>query len=229
MKDKTLEIVGAWSGLAYVLLFGLGWLMLAHWLPPISPAAGATEVAAQFQERRIPLMLASIAMMVSTLALLPFSAVLVLVIQKIEQRIGMLTLTLAFSAVLGMVLNFYTPFSFSVAAFRPERSPELIQLMSDIGFMQFMGGIPLFIMTWVVTAYAALVASSRENPILPRWYGYLSLWTAILYIPELLIFLFKTGPFAWDGFIGFWIPAILFTVYWWVTPFVLVRAIKRHL
>ncbi len=229
MKNKTLEIIGAWSGLAYVLLFGLGWVMLAHWLPPISPAASAAEVAAIYQERRIPLMLASIAMMVSVLPLLPFTATLLLVIQRIEGRIGVLTLTLAFSSILGMVLSFYTPFSFAVAAFRPERSPELVQLMSDFGLMQFMGGIPMFIMGWVVTAYAALVASPRENPILPRWFGYLNLWIAILYIPELLIFLFKTGPFAWDGVIGFWIPAILFTVYWWVTPFVLVRAVKRHL
>ena len=86
----------------------------------------------------------------------------------------------------------------------------------------------MFVMIWVFCAYGALVLSPRENPIIPRWFGYLSLWTAILYIPELLIYFFKVGPFAWDGIIGFWIPAILFIVFFLATPFVLIPAVKRH-
>lgn len=229
MNNKSLELAGAWSGLAYVLFFGLGWLILARFLPPISPAATASEVATLFQERHLSLMLASVIMMVSTLILIPFSAVLLLVIQKIEGRTGMLTLMLGFSLALGLVLNFYTPLSWATAAFRPERSPELILLMSDIGFLQFMGGIPLFILTWAVIAYATLVVTPRDNPVLPRWFGYLNLWTVVLYIPELLIYFFKTGPFAWDGIVGFWIPALLFTAYFLAATYVLLPAVKKHL
>lgn len=228
MQSKNLEYLGAWSGVAYLLLFGLGWLILAQFFPPISPAASADEVAAIFTERRIPLMLASVAMMASTVLLFPCLALLILVSQKIEQKVGMLTIMMAFTSTTYLVMNFYVPLSWSAAAFRPERAPELIQLMSDIGFLQFMGGIPMFIMIWVFCAYGILVLSPRENPIIPRWFGYLCLWTAILYIPELLIYFFKLGPFAWDGIIGFWIPAILFIVFFLASPFVLVPAVKRH-
>lgn len=229
MNNSALEVIGAWCGLAYVLFFGLGWLLLAHFLPPISPNLNATEVVLIFQERRLPLMLASVIMMLSTLLLMPISAVTLLLVQKIEQRTGVLTLMLGFSLTLALVLNFYTPFSWASAAFRPERTPELIQLMSDIGFLQFMGGIPMFIMSWAVIAYAVLVVSSRDKPILPRWFGYFCLWTTVLYIPELLIFFFKTGPFAWDGIVGFWIPAFLFSVYYTATAFAFVPAVKKHL
>ena len=228
MKNKSLEMIGAWSGVAYLLVFGLGWLILAQFFPPISPAADPNEVAGIFQERRIPLMLASVFMMVSTLFLFPCSALLILITHKIEQRVGMLTLMMALTTITFLVLNFYAPLSWSAAAFRAERAPELIQLMSDIGFLQFMGGIPMFILMWFLAAYGILVVSPRENPIIPRWFGYLCLWTAILYIPELLIYFFKGGPFAWDGLVGFWIPAILFIVFFLATPFVLVPAVKRH-
>lgn len=227
MKNNRLEMIGAWSGLAYVMVFGLGWMILAQFFPPISPAAGPAEVAQIFQERRIPLMLASVIMMVSVVVILPCSALLLLISHKIEQRVGMITVMLAVTMATSMVVSFYTPLSWAVAAFRPERSAELILLMSDIGFLQFMGGIPMFIMTWFLIAYGVLVMSPRENPIIPRWFGYLCLWIGILYITELLIYFFKVGPFAWDGIVGFWIPAILFMVFFFATPFVLVPAVKR--
>lgn len=227
MRDKTLERVGAWSGLGYILVFGLGWLILARWFPPISPADTAEQVAALYKEHHVVLMLASVIMMVSMLLLIPFSALMVLIMQRIERRTGMLTLMLGFSLATTLILSFYTPLSFSMAAFRPERSVEAVQLANDMGFLQFMGGIPLFLMNWVVMAFAILVIDDKQNPVLPRWFGYLNLWTAILYLPELLIYFFKTGPFAWDGIVGFWLPALLLILYFNVTPFVLVPALKR--
>ena len=229
MNNKKLELAGAWCGLIYVSLFGLAWLILAQFLPPISPASSASDVAALFQERHVQLMLASIIIMISTIFLMPVSALMVLLIKKVEQRVGMMTLMASFTLVTFMVMNFYVPLFWCAAAFRPERNPELTLLLSDLGFLQFIGGIPMFIMVWIIIAYATLVVSPRENPIIPRWFGYLNLWTAILYIPELLIYFFKTGPFAWDGIVGFWIPAVLFAIFFISTPFVLVPAVKRHL
>lgn len=227
--SKALENFGAWSGLAYILLFGLGWMVLAQFFPPISPALDAASVAVIFQENRLALMFACVAMMVSTLFLMPLGAVAVLLLQKIEGRVGMLTLMMGFTMATYMVMNFYVPLTWSAAAFRPDRGAEIILLLSDLGFLQFMGGIPMFIMTWAIIAYASLVVSPRDNQIIPRWAGYFCMWTVILYIPELLIFFFKTGPFAWDGIVGFWIPAILFCGFFVASPFILVPAVKKHL
>lgn len=228
-NNKRIEMIGAWCGLAYVSLFGLGWLILARFFPPISPAKDAAAVAAIFQEHHITLMFACVAMMTSTLLLMPLAAVSVMLLKKIEKGFGMLTIMFAFTMVTSMVMNFYVPMIWSTAAFRPDRGAEIILLLSDLGFLQFMGGIPMFIMLWIILAYASLVVSPRENPVIPRWAGYFCMWTAILYIPELLIYFFKTGPFAWDGIVGFWIPAILFIIFFVGSPFVLVPAVKKHL
>jgi hypothetical protein len=227
-RKYAVERASAWGGLVFIAVFGLGWLVLAHFFPPIAPAADAREVAALYRDRHLWLVLASVIMMVSILFLMPVSALIVLVIHKIEDRVGVLTLMMGFTVTTNIVLVFYSALSFSVAAFRPERDPGLIQMANDTGFLQFMGGIPMFMMIWVISAYAILVASPRENPVIPRWVGYVSLWIAVLYLPELLVFFFKSGPFAWDGIVGFWIPAILLIAYLALSPFVLVPFVNRY-
>ncbi len=228
MNNRLLERVGAWGGLAYLVVFGTGWLNLAHFMPPIAPAASAADVAALFQDRHVPLMLASVIMMCSTWALVPYSALLALIFRKIEGGVGMLTLMMAFTLVSFQVLNFYMGLSFAIAAFRPERTPELILLATDSGFLQVLGGIPMFLGIWSLSAYAILVASPRQNPILPRWFGYVNLWAAIALLPELLVFFFKTGPFAWNGLLGFWIPTLATVVYCVLTPVAFVPVVRKH-
>ncbi|MEV5001300.1 hypothetical protein [Nocardioides sp. LML1-1-1.1] len=227
-EDRFLLRAGAWSGLAYLLVFGTGWLVLAHFFPPIEPSADAAAVAERYREHHLTLMLAAVCIMVSTVAALPVSALLVRIVALIERGAGMLTLMMGFTLATFLVLNFYSGFSFATAAFRSDRAPDLVQYANDWGFLQFMGGIPMFLMAWVLLAYAVLVTDSREDPVLPRWVGYANLWIAVLYLPELLVFFFDDGVFAWDGLIGFWIPAILFIAFFLASPFVLRPVVRRH-
>ncbi len=227
MQSRWLERASAWCGLVYLLVFGTGWVFVARFFPPIPPSANPGQVAAQFQQHHGMLMLAAVLMMCSTFVLFPVSALLILIARAIERQIGMVTVMMALTVATYLVFNFYTPFSFAMAAFRPDRDTEIVQYASDYGFLQFMGGIPMFLMVWVLSAYAILVLNPRENPIVPRWFGYLNLWIAILYLPELLVFFFHSGPFAWNGIVGFWIPAVLFIVYFAATPVIMVPLVRK--
>jgi hypothetical protein len=62
--------------------------------------------------------------------------------------------------------------------------------------------------------------------VFPRWLGFFNLWVALLLLPASMIIFFKTGPFAWTGVIGFWIPAAVFGVWYIVMTVVLLRAIR---
>ncbi len=228
MSNRFLERVGAWSPLIYISTFGNAWFFLCYFLPPISPTVSAVEMARIFHERNSILMLASVIMICSTWALVPFGALLTLIIRKIEGSFGMLTLMMGFTFTTFTVLNFYMGLSFALAAFRPERAAEVIQYSTDSAFLQVLGGIPMFMGIWSLCAYAVLVASPRDNPILPRWFGYLNLSAALSLLPELLVFFFKTGPFAWDGLFGFWIPAVFTVGYSLVSPFVFRTVIQKH-
>jgi hypothetical protein len=227
MHNRLLERASAWCGLLYLMVFGTGWMLVARFMPPIPPTASPAAVASQFHDRHVWLMLAAVLMMCSTFVLFPVLALLTLIARKIERETGIVTVMMAMTATTSLVFNFYTPFSFALAAFRPDRDPSIIQYASDYGFLQFMGGIPMFLLVWAISAYAILVLSPRQEPVVPRWFGYLNLWFVILYIPELLVFFFHTGPFAWDGIVGFWIPAVLFIAYFAVSPVILVPLVRR--
>lgn len=72
-----------------------------------------------------------------------------------------------------------------------------------------------------------LCSLGDNNNRYPRWIGFVNFWIAILFLPGVLLPFFKSGPFAWNGLIGFWLVAFAFfgwiIMMWWST----VRAIKN--
>ena len=119
-----------------------------------------------------------------------------------------------------MMLTFVPAMTWTVAAFRPERDPAITQLVSDMAWLWWVGGASILLMM-IPVAVTALLDRSPE-PVFPRWAGYLNLWIALLIIPDQLLFFFKTGPFAWNGLIGIYIPLAVFGS-WFVTTFWLLR------
>jgi hypothetical protein len=56
----------------------------------------------------------------------------------------------------------------------------------------------------------------------PRWAGYLNFWVALGGAGGGLAVFFKTGAFAWNGLIGFYIPVTTF-ILWIITMTVLMH------
>jgi hypothetical protein len=51
---------------------------------------------------------------------------------------------------------------------------------------------------------------------------------ALVFVPAALIPFFKTGPFAWNGVLSFWLPVGLFVVWLFVMWSVLTKAIRSQ-
>ena len=60
----------------------------------------------------------------------------------------------------------------------------------------------------------------------PRWVGYFNIWMALLFTPANILVLFKTGPFAWDGFFIWWIPFTAFLLWFPTNTIYLFKAVK---
>ena len=49
----------------------------------------------------------------------------------------------------------------------------------------------------------------------------------LMIFPDMLLFFFHEGPFAWNGIFGFWVPLAGFGSWWIVMFFVLRSALRR--
>lgn len=107
-------------------------------------------------------------------------------------------------------MTFMPPLFWLVAAFRPqERSVELTWLLSDLGWLWFLGGIAVVMPMFIVLGVAVL-SDRSTHPVFPRWMGWLSFCIFVAFLPDQLLFFFKSGPFAWTGIFSFWIPLTCF-------------------
>src|SRR6266702_2150887 len=85
-----------------------------------------------------------------------------------------------------------------VAAFRPERNPDLIQLLNDLAWMSFTAPVGTVVVQNLCLALAVRI-DSRTAPIFPRWVAPFSVATAVAMIPAAAAAVVRTGPLAWDG------------------------------
>ena len=80
----------------------------------------------------------------------------------------------------------------------------------------------------VPMAVIAFSKNNDENSAFPRWFGYLTLWVAVSGSVGVLAMMFRTGPFAWNGAISFYLPLVMFAVWLVALVYCLVKAINRQ-
>lgn len=203
-----------------------GWWLLPDWVPPVAPMADANAVTQEYLNLN-RIRVGMVICMFTAAIYLPFGAAITDQVSLVEGRFGILSIISACAVLGNAILTFYPPVWWLTAAFRPDRSAELIYLINDAAWLQFIGGITLFIPILLCIAVAAF-NDKRENPPFPRWSGYFCLWVFVLILPGQLLFFFKTGPFAWDGLIAFWLALTVFTAWFLVTSFLLRKYYRRE-
>lgn len=98
-------------------------------------------------------------------------------------------------------------FCFLTAVFRPDRDPALIALLYDLTFLSFVGSLGCFSTGYLVFAIAILL---DKNGIFPKWLAYVSIWQIVTEVLAAPVFVFKSGPVAWNGSISFWMGTAIF-------------------
>jgi hypothetical protein len=219
--NPNVRLLGVWSAAAFFLLWLVGFVFFAQWIPPIPPSAPASEIAAMFQARSVPIRVGMVLMSVGAVFYLPWSMVLSDLIKEIEGWSFFLAGTQLAAGVVSSITFFLPAFLWATAAFRPERNPEVTQALVDLGWLFFITPIAPFILQYAILA-AAIFGDKRTQPAYPRWAAYLQLWVILSFLPALAATFLKTGPFAWNGLLVWWIPFAMFTG-WFVTMIVLTR------
>jgi hypothetical protein len=224
MDDKVntrVLMFGAWGALLYPGLLILGWLWLAGFVPPPPPTASAEQIVHIYQHHAVAIRAGMVITMFGAVMAMPLGATVAYFISRIEGFFGPLSILQVMGAVGMAVLTFYPPMWWLISIYRPERSAELTQTLSDAGWLQWVGGLTIYYPTVIVIAVASFLDKSPE-PVFPRWFGYANLWLVILLLPGQMIFFFKTGPLAWNGLIAFYLAFLVFAM-WFPVAFCLLR------
>lgn len=222
--QNRIHLLCAWSGIAFAVLTLIGIIFLARFFPPPSPALGADAVVSIYSGNLNGVRAAMVTMMMGAGLFIPFTALITHYIIRIEGRVGVVSIMQIMGGFSNMMLFFYPCLWWLTASFRMERDPELILMLHDAAWLQYLGAIAPFLFMLGSAGIAAFLDDS-ETPVFPRWYGYFNIWAILIFLPDQLIFFFKTGPFAWNGLFGWWLP--LFDFFGWilVTFYLLRRAV----
>jgi len=224
---RRIQVFCAWCGPAFaVLLFG-GWGFMGGFIPLISAADSANQVAAAYGEHPTLQKIGLLLGMVGVFLTIPYFVVISLQLRRMERGIPILSILQLASGIIVTVVLMVPMLLFVGGVFRPERSPELTQLMNDVSYVMLILPWPPILGQLFAIALAVLTDRNQER-VFPRWVAGYQLWVGFLLLPASLIIFFKDGPFAWTGLIGFWIPAAVFGSWYLVMTWVLLRAVHQE-
>lgn len=230
MSEKS-QIWVVWWGLAFTVIFALAWVFLLGMTPPPSPTLGVDAVAQFYQDNATKIKLGAVVCSWVSASMVPITAVLAAQVYRLEIKDGppiWAMLTAVGGGLMSMFLVF-PPILWGVAAFTPERAPETTYLLNQIANLTLTTTDQFYIFFQVAVSVVAFRYSNDPLTAFPRWYAYFNLWVALLFEVGAFAFLTKTGPFAWDGLLVFWMPFVLFFTWIPVTCFILIKALKRQL
>jgi hypothetical protein len=221
---QTVLSQASWSGYVYIAFLMIGIWPLAGFFPSQPPSWDAGKIAQVYRDNLIGIRIGMVFVLVGSMFYVPWTAILAKLVGRAEGRPGILCYCQIIAGCANLLLTAYPAGWWLIASFRPDRNPELIQLLNDIAWLQFLGVITPFYFVVISIIYAAFL-DRDPDPIIPRWVGYFNLWFLITLLPLNIIFFFHAGVFAWNGLFGFYLPFVVF----WVWFLVMTHAIRRAL
>ncbi|HTK64820.1 MAG TPA: hypothetical protein VL595_20700 [Pseudonocardia sp.] len=221
---RRAAVACAWSGWAFCVLFGIGFVLFAHFLPPPSPNMTAAEVSRMYADGRFGIRAGAVIVFVANGFYLTWTATISYLMWQTGHRLW------CFVQLLGGGIGSMGPFVAAMlwiaAAFREGQDPGTTQALNDVAWLFTIAYFVPVLFQFVSVGIVGLTSTPDRTPW-PRWAGYLSLWFATMAVPAALIPFFKTGPFAWDGAFGFWIPAAAFFGFFTVMTPIFARSAAR--
>jgi hypothetical protein len=219
------ESLCAHSGLVFGVMLGLGAFAVAGWLPPVLPSLNADQIAALFVQDGMRIRIGMSILALGSVFWWPFSAAIAMQMKRMEGDSHPLTYV-QMAAASGTVVAVMIPaYIWLGAVYRPDQTPAgTLQVLNDVSWFLFIGAYPPAFLQNLAIGFCIL---QSKQPLYPRWVGFANLWAAVLFVPGALLPFFKTGPFAWNGIISFWLVATVFfgwiIMMWWST----LAAIKK--
>ncbi|BBY83747.1 hypothetical protein H7I53_27030 [Mycolicibacterium pulveris] len=224
---RARQLLTAWSGPVLVVLFFLGLVAFMDFVPPPSPTNSGQAIAAIYQDNLLSMRIGIVICSFSVALLAPWGASIAVRTRRTESRFPSFTYTQLGCIGTGLMVAVLCFLIWAVAAFRPDDlAPESTRMLHDIGWYLFLFDVSPFMVWMLAIGFAVLMNRSGER-LFPRWAGYFCIWIALCESPAVLILFFKTGPFAYNGVVGFWLPTVAFFAWVLVMTWLVITEVNK--
>jgi hypothetical protein len=205
---KRTELILVWSAPVGLALLLIGFGPLTRYIPPPSAADTAAQIAHFYQHDTTAIRAGLLVAFVSFMTFEPLVAVVTRLMLRRQGNSALALLQLGAGTGSWLFLMIPT-MVLSAAAFRPYRAPEVTQALHDIGwFVFFMGFVPFVVQSIAITLFVFedTAAPGVGGPVFPRWVAYFGIAFEVLFALGGLATFYKTGPFAFQGLLTYWVP-----------------------
>lgn len=204
-----------------------GFLAFPGFLPPMSPGLTADQVAEFYRDHTAMIRFSMITWNLCGMMLLPFFMVIVVQMKRMTGQSHVLAYCYLTATVSGATIFALADVFYLVAAFRPDRSPELTQLLNDMAWIIFVAPVGMLVAQNLLLGLAVHFDRGPQR-VFPRWVGHYAVLTALAMAPAAGAAVFTRGPLAWDGAVAFWLRNGAFALFVVVMFVVLRRAVRRQ-
>ncbi|MGB8402971.1 MAG: hypothetical protein WCE30_02725 [Mycobacterium sp.] len=225
VADIKTQLVSLWMAPIFGVVLLVGFFAFPGFTPPMSPEMSADQVASFYRDNAAMVRFSMITFNLCGVMLLPFFMVIVVQMKRMTNQTHVYAYCYLTAAVSGATLFALSAIFFLVAAFRPGRGAELVQLLNDLGWMILIAPVGALV---AQNLLLALAIHYDRGTVLPRWTGPFSALTGLAMAPAVGAAIFSSGPLAWNGAISFWLRNIALTVFVVVMFFVLRKAIAQQ-
>jgi hypothetical protein len=227
MRRTDGELILLWTLPVLAIIWVSAFFLFPGFVHPMSPKMSAEEVAAFYRDETARIRYSMILFNWFGVGLIPTVILLAMQVRRMAHRTPILSYSLIACAggppSLFLIANMF----WLLAAFRPERDPQLTLLLNDLAWVTFTVLVPFLIAQSLLLALA-IYWDRQDQPVFRRWVAHFNVLVAAALAPAAFTALAFDGPIAWDGVLSFWVKNIAIAVWIVVMGIVLGQTIRRQ-
>jgi hypothetical protein len=227
MRRTDGELILFWTLPAIAIIWVSAFFLFPGFVHPMSPTMSADAVANFYRDETARIRYCMILFNWFGVGLIPTVILLAMQVRRMAHRTPILSYSLIACAggppCLFLIANMF----WLLGSFRPERSPELTQLLNDLAWVTFTVLVPYLIAQCLLLALA-IYWDRQDQPVFKMWVAHFNILVAVALAPAAFTALTLSGPLAWDGLLSFWIKNIAIAAWIIVMGVVLGQAILRR-
>ncbi len=225
IRSQKFALICTWI---FCILTLVGWIGIAHFYAPAPADLSLEETKVWFSETyRWRNIIGCTLFYIGAGFLVPGSLQWGFMLARIEGRNPIWSVTTAVCGIFISMIVFFNACAWIVASYRVDTGADVIQAFYDWSWFAFLLGWIYLVIEMVASAVVELQDKS-EHPMVPRWFSWATLLAAVSVVGAAGPAFFKSGPFAYHGLLGFYVPATMWGLYLAITTWFMYQSLNRE-